>query len=240
MASASAKEANEAHGLPVIFTNGQRVFYDKQVFAGNPRISETRNPKRDYVAIRDFPGCRPYIKAYHKFNFEFDPDFRARPGELYIDRAEPGDYILIEPNVKTLLRLGPNKDWGFSRWQEVAKMDLPFVQAGEKGKPALEGVKRIFTTDFRAAARLLSGAKLLVTTDGALHHAAAALGIPAVVIWGGVASPVNLGYKTHKNIWHGAEPCGTHSRDCEHCRRALDAVTVEEVKQAILEAYEGR
>ena len=235
MATAEAKRVNLQTGKRVAFTNGQRIFYDEQIFKGNHRIANA--PANDVVPVFDAPGRRPYIKEILEDRFVFREDFKASPGELFIERQPKQDYILIEPNTKADFKLGQNKDWGFDRWQEVANLDLPFMQTGVADKQGLAGVSRVVTNSFRDALKVLSGARLLVTTDGALHHAAAALGVPAVVIWGGVASPKNLGYDMHKNIWHGAEPCGMHSKVCDHCKRALDAVTVEEVKQAVLEAY---
>ncbi len=77
--------------------------------------------------------------------------------------------------------------------------------------------KWVETPTFRNALAILSKAKLFVGTDGGLHHAAAALGIPSVVIWTGFSSPRHLGYDTHRNIHDGSEPCGTFNSVCKHC-----------------------
>jgi hypothetical protein len=55
-----------------------------------------------------------------------------------------------------------------------------------------------------------------------------------VVLWGGLVSPTILGYEFHRNIWYGAEPCGSRYV-CAHCREAMESITVEEVKVAIEE-----
>ena len=103
---------------------------------------------------------------------------------------------------------------------------------GTVDKKRLNNAKFIQTDSFMDALYWLSGAKLFIGSDGALHHAAAALGIPAIVLWGGMASPVNLGYDFHTNIWHGDEPCGTHSSKCQHCIDALAKISIEEVHEA--------
>ena len=89
------------------------------------------------------------------------------------------------------------------------------------------------TNTFREALQVLSKAKLFVGTDGGLHHAAAALGIPSVVIWTGFTSPRHLGYDTHRNIHDGSEPCGTYDSVCQHCLLKSKAITVEQVLDAV-------
>jgi ADP-heptose:LPS heptosyltransferase len=81
---------------------------------------------------------------------------------------------------------------------------------------------------------VLSLAKGFVGSDGGLHHAAAALNIPATVVWGGFASYKNLGYPDHINIHIEDEntPCGEFS-DCLHCRAIMDSITPEMVIDGI-------
>jgi ADP-heptose:LPS heptosyltransferase len=93
-------------------------------------------------------------------------------------------------------------------------------------------VRRVETSSFRDACRLLSNADLFVGTDGGLHHAAAALGKRAVVVWGGLVSPKILGYDSHINLHSGTHSCGSEG-PCLHCRKALDWVTVDMVVSAI-------
>lgn len=240
MATAQAKEQNEKHKLRVVFTNGERQFYDAAIFKGNPRIAQDLKPGERYVAIPNYPGCRPYIKGYESDRFIWDERFKAKPGELYLSPVEVNaapktPYILIEPSVKGEQQ--QNKDWGWENWQEVARAPFPFLQIGPKGKRLLDGVPYL-ETGFRQALGVLSGASLLVTTDGALHHAAAALGVPAVVIWGGFTSPENLGYDSHRNLWAGVDPCGRWKYPCQHCRDALNAIKPANVIDAIGETLE--
>jgi ADP-heptose:LPS heptosyltransferase len=108
--------------------------------------------------------------------------------------------------------------------------DVRFIQGPGR---RLDGVEQAQTDSFRQACALLSKASLFIGTDGGLHHAAAALGKPAVVIWGGYTHPRNLGYDFHVNLQaNGVEPCGL-TIPCQHCRTAMDRVTVKEVVQAV-------
>lgn len=233
MATADAREASEKYGVRVVFGDGKTRHWS-EVFDRNPLIAKELKPNEQFAWVANYPGRRPYVKQVHKDRFEFWPEFKAKVGDLYPSDPRPkGDYVLIEPNVKQAYWIGKNKDWGFQNWKAlVSKLDCEWYQMG--GEPYLDKKRIIKTRAFTNAINHLAGARLLITTDGALHHAAAALGVPAIVLWGGLASPENLGYDTQTNIWHGDEPCGTHSSKCMHCIEAMKKITVEEV----LEAYE--
>lgn len=242
MSTAQARRENNRTGLRCVFTDGVNEYYEHDVFKNNPRIAQNLRDGERYVAIANFPGCRPYIKGYEHGRYIWDEHFRADPGELFLSSKErkyalPEPYVLIEPCVKGEGQ--KNKDWGWENWLEVAKAPFPFLQIGSREKRRLPGV-RFMETSFRQALGLLKGASLLVTTDGALHHAAAALGVPAVVIWGGFTSPENLGYASHRNLWAGVDPCGRWLEPCKHCRDALDAITPQNVIDAIGETLEIR
>ncbi len=212
----------------------------------------------DYIKLVNGPRCRPYVdyaamaqafKAVfpdrpfttkvrdHRLPWRYT-DWRASAGELYcVERLSPRGYIVVEPNPKA--KGSPNKDWGWAHWQALvhaAKWTRhPYVQLGPAGTRRLDGVGFIETPTFLDAARALSGAAALVATDGGLHHAAAALAVPAVVIFGGMTSPANLGYDEHVNLFEpmgGASPCGQWV-PCRHCREAMGRITVERVAEAL-------
>jgi len=239
MATADAAKAHEVHKVRCVFGDGKRQFWS-EVFENNPKIAKTLEPGERFAWVSNIPQNRPYIEAITPTRFIYRDSFKATPGEIYLtpdETRDKGGYILIEPHTKDKFT-GPNKRWLWDRWcQVVGSFSYDFVQTGPEGTEALPGVRRIVTNTFREALSVLSGARLLVTTDGALHHAAAAMGIPAVVIWGGAASPLNLGYDNHLNLWKGDVPCGTWNGICPHCREALDKVTVKEVADAIAALY---
>lgn len=170
-----------------------------------------------------------------KEKFTWRREFKATPGEIRFTEEEleiwpQENFVYIEPNVKGWL--GPNKDWGFEKWQAVVQF-LPTIRFIQGPGKKLDGVEQAATDSFRQACALLSKAALFIGTDGGLHHAAAALGKPAVVVWGGYTHPRNLGYETHINLQApGVDPCG-FTIPCQHCRTAMDRITVKEVVQAI-------
>jgi len=238
MASAEARYHNELLGKKVVFAHGQKVYWVEEVFKNNPRIEKEPKHGQQIVRIENYPGKRPYIKLVTKERFYWNERFVAEPGEVWLDDEEkklgiPGA-VIVEPNVKAKSPFSMNKAWPWERWQTLVKsLDLPWVQLVHSDVPRLKGVKHVEAT-FREALSHINLASLVVTTDGAFHHAAAALRKPAVVLWGGLVSPLILGYKGHKNIWHGAESCGTVG-ECDHCKQAMASIEVDEVKEAIEE-----
>jgi ADP-heptose:LPS heptosyltransferase len=233
------KRAFTVHKKPLCIGDG--VVRWEEVFDHNPKIS--RQPYPGCVWIPNIMGNRPYIdhpKCRPK-KIAYRNDFKVEPGEIYLSPEEKARYedfsgfVYIEPNVKGTF--SGNKDWGFERWQEVVKR-LPFRFVQGKGR-RLEGVEQVCTESFRDACALLDRADFFVGTDGGLHHAAAALGKRAVVVWGGLVSPKILGYDTHINLHSGTHSCGSYD-PCEHCRKALDWVTVDKVCQAITGLHEER
>lgn len=213
------------------------------LWAGNPRIATPEAVARGVPVqtIVNGPGCRPYIDygrttatcwAY--------TDWRATPGELYdIERRKPQDYVIVEPHIKA--KASPNKDWGWERWQAlIGRLDLDWVQLGPPSTRLLDGVRHIETATFLAACRALTGARAAVLPEGGPHHAAAALGVPAVVIFGAMTSPANTGYDRHVNLVEPADgvpagrslseggPCGMRV-PCGHCARAMASIEPETV-----------
>jgi len=243
MATAEAKAFNEKHNLPVVFANSKTgAPLWSEAFDNNPRILQNPKPGQKCVVIRGHGGGhRPYHNGYDGERFRWNYKFRATPGELWLSKEEkaigiPGA-VLIEPNTKNI-SMSRNKAWPFERWQAVVDaLPLPWVQLGASDMPSLKGVKRINTQSYREALGYVEKCALLVTTDGALHHTAAALGKPAVVLWGGLAPPGILGYAAHKNICHADSWCGL-SAPCNHCKDAMGKITVDEVVEAIREVHQ--
>jgi ADP-heptose:LPS heptosyltransferase len=68
--------------------------------------------------------------------------------------------------------------------------------------------------------------------EGGMHHASAAVGVPAVVIFGGYISPKVTGYEGHINLFTGTGlGCG-NSQPCE-CS-CMAGITVGRVCEAVL------
>jgi len=168
------------------------------------------------------------------------------PGELFFERNElaaaaaaltaldTSRLVIIEPNTK---RQAPNKAWGAVRYSSVAwrlaKEGFEVVQFA--GEQAIAGIPQISAATFKIACAVLRHARLYIGPEGGLHHAAAALQIPAVVIFGGYISPAVTGYKTHTNLFTGqGVGCGRVD-PCGHCRDCMGKITVDDVLTPALE-----
>jgi len=235
MASGDVKEANERTGKKVKLGNGVSMYYEHQVFANNPRMAS--NSDTDVVWVKNYPNHRPYIAGQKNGCMVFNDNYKPKRGEIYLSKEEKmwadkvvkEPFILVEPNVKRTYIHTVNKAW--DKWEALLKHDLPWLQIGDC--TVKKNTKWLETKTFREALAILNKASVFVGTDGGLHHAAAALGIPSVVIWTGFTSPRHLGYDTHRNIHDGSEPCGTYTSVCKHCLLKAKAITVEQVLDAV-------
>lgn len=230
-----ARKAHKKHPNKKVMIGDGSVIEWSELYENIPYLSKTLDP--DGVWVHGAKGFRPYVanERTTKEKMVWRREFKAEPGEIVLTQEEldvwpQSDFVYIEPNIKGWL--GPNKDWGFDKWQKVVNQ-FPSLRWIQGPGTKLEGVEQAQTDSFRQACALLSKAALFVGTDGGLHHAAAALGKPAIVIWGGFTHPRNLGYDFHINLQaKGIEPCG-NLKPCNHCKDAMNKVTVEMVVNAI-------
>jgi Glycosyltransferase family 9 (heptosyltransferase) len=219
-----------------------------ELWEGNPIIAKPEQVAAGEPVHRLINGsnCRPYIKSLSVDAGLQCTDWKAADhvGRLYLTKAELaaghdlakrlGPYIVIEPGLK--LKASRNKLWGAERYQAVvdALPELRFAQMTHAGSTLLRGVSGMAMATFRQACGVLASASAYVGAEGGLHHAAAALGIPAVVIFGGFISPNVTGYPWHMNLADDGpgSPCGKW-KPCEHCRMAMEGITVNRVVMAI-------
>lgn len=250
MATATARELRQKHPhAKIVVGDGAREHWSA-IYENNPHLSRLAQiaPGDEVVWLREYPGNRPYLD-YEKIiplkRHFFRREFRARPGELYFSPQEKaqaaeltqrlGQFIVIEPNIKGTFS-GNNKDWGFDKWQQVVNRmgaQYRFIQLGPPESRTLIGVERISTVNFRLACAILARARGCATSEGGLHHAAGALSIPGVVIFGGHTHPDTTGYDVHTNLYvEKGSPCGMLA-PCRHCRKCMEAITVDMVVAAL-------
>lgn len=160
------------------------------------------------------------------------------PGEIYFDKDEKQealkfvrkDFVVIEPNIKN--GTSPNKFWSIEKYQQVVNflIDKNFeVIQFKVGAYRLKNVREIYTSNFRLACALLEHAKLYVGNEGGLHHASAALNVPAVIYYGGYTLPSMTGYHGQRFLFReDGSPCGQRV-ECEHCREISKQITAEEM-----------
>lgn len=233
-----------ARGKRIAFGDRHKIIwgpYSADIFRGNPNIAK---PGMEYVEgiewINYYKGNRLYNRAGHG-KWIWNLDFRPTPGEIYFDDREKqfaetidNGFILIEPNVPWNKSVAPNKDWGLAKYQAVADaLSAAGYEVAQfsHGRDRLTGVNVINAMTFRAALAALFCAQMAILPEGGLHHGAAALKVPAVIIFGGFIPAEVTGYSMHKNLTGGAEACGSWHQ-CPHCRQAMDAIMVDHVLEA--------
>jgi len=155
-------------------------------------------------------------------------------------------FIVVEPDTNREW-FGELRAWPFERWQTVVdtlRKQLPGVQVVQLGlanSPILEGVLSLCgQTNFRQAALVQRSSALFIGTEGGLMHAAAAVGTPSVILWGGVTVPDFAGYPQHhdiicKNV--SCAPCG-HLGWCDNGHICMNEISAEEVIAEILSVYD--
>lgn len=241
MATAQVRELNERTGKRVAVVDRMGRLRWSEAFENNPRIvaPNTISPAESANVARlvNAGGARPYIRAKTETHWYWQ-QWDIKPGELYLTHEEHArgavvgaGTVLVEPNTKVQ---DGNKAWPFERWQAVVSaLDLNWVQVGTSESRWLNGVRFIPTT-VREAFAVLASARLFVGTEGALHHAAAALNTPAIVLWSEFISPAFTGYAGQRNIRQTNAVCGSR-RPCASCRASMEAITVDQVVRAITE-----
>jgi hypothetical protein len=234
-----------ARGKRIAFGDGSKIIWDHHseiIFRGNPNIAapgSEDSPDLEWIA--HYRGHRLYNRMVSD-HWVFNYDFRPIPGEMFFSddelawaKSQKTGFIIVEPNLPEWKSVAPNKRWPADRYEKVARY---LVKSGHDVRQFVYGsghripyAKPIKTPTFRHALAVLARALLHIGAEGGLHHGAAAVGIPAVVLFGGFTPPEVTGYPTHTNLTGGAKACGSlHA--CPHCREAMEAISVDEVYEA--------
>lgn len=244
MATGLARGA-AARGKRIAFGTGGKIIWDHNsptIFKDNPNIAPPGSEGAgDIEWIRFHKGHRIYNK-HRGDRWVWNYKFKIVAGELFFtanelqaaERAGAG-FVIIEPNVPQQKSVAQNKQWPVDRYAAVAAAlkanGIDVRQFSYAGGLLLPGVTEIKTASFRDALAVLSRARLYIGPEGGLHHGAAAVGIPGVVLFGGFIPPQVTGYQTHTNLTGGALACGS-LRDCAHCRKAMKSISVDHVLAA--------
>jgi hypothetical protein len=201
-------------------------------------------PGEDSLAtLVDSPLARPYRACFNPEGSCWKP-YKPRPAEISFTSRElqlaalvGSGFALIEPHVKVWRDGASNRDWGWDRYSALvsSRPHLRWVQVGKPDRATLPGVCRVPTNSFREACAVLARAAVYVGPEGGMHHAAAALGIPALVIFGGYIAPEVTGYSSHVNLFSG-EGLGCGRREscgCDCMSRILPDAVVQALDKVL-------
>ena len=224
-----------------------RVVYERPrwhpAWDHNPRIARL-DETGDFQELVARDGyLRPYIARKEGDRWTWRAWGPPR-GELYFTPdeldfgAQHAGHIIVEPNLKNGAPVA--KQWGWVRWNKLAwlmnKRGIRLAQLGDPTAPRLDRVEVIRTPTMRHAAAVLARAAAAVLPEGGLHHVAAAVGTPAVVIFGGYIAPAVTGYADQVNLFppDARWPLGCGSRHrCEHCAAAMVSIAPEAVAKEL-------
>lgn len=247
MATGMARGA-KARGKRIAFGDGKRILWSagaEEIFRDNPNIAAPGSERDwDIEWVEYYKGKRIYNRQGDG-RWIWNYSFKALSGELFFSEAEQrhalqsvSDFVLMEPNVPQQKSVSKNKDWGFEKYVSLArKFSLAGFRvsqfAASRAVQSLDCAVTIDARSFRQAVSILSRAVLYVGPEGGLHHGAAAVSVPAVVLFGGFIPPQVTGYDEHINLTGGAEACGSLA-PCDHCKAAMNAISVDEVYEAAM------
>jgi hypothetical protein len=237
-----------ARGKRIAFGDGRRILWDNNselIFRGNPNIAPPGHegaPDLEWMPF--YKGHRIYNRHDAANNrWVWNMDFRPTPGQMFFDPIEKvagqryaSRFIIVEPNIEQWKSIAPNKDWGRAKYQEIVdRLNAEGWRVAQFAYgPMLSGVEALRSKNFRDALSILSNAALYIGPEGGLHHGAAAVGINAVVLFGGFIPPSVTGYPNHANLTGGSDACGS-LKPCAHCTKAMAAISVDDVYKAAKE-----
>lgn len=226
------------------------------IWDGNPILIRPEEygsiPIDQSIDLLSAPNARPYI--VYPFTAEsgwtFNTAFRCRDhvAKIYLTYAEITTGLALRDDLGSFILIDvwskhPNLRWPIEAWQALVdhRRDLTFVQQIYNSVPWLTGsnVVHVATPSFRAACGVLAAAAVYVRGESGMNHAAAALSIPNVAIWGGCMNyDVMGGYPQQIAIGVSPPYCGSYM-PCGHCAAIMAGIPMLDVSSAIDRALAG-
>lgn len=191
---------------------------------GNPDINEvtTESKQADKTILFNYPMYEGYpdtpMRRHLGVYFAENAEVALSPGWKPTLHLLADNQVGLEhkkPVITFAVRTGWSryKEWPLDRWPELIKQfpDYQFIQLGAAGETEIEGAQYMCgKLTLRESFSVLKQSVLFVGLDSVFNHAAAALEIPAVIMFGST-SPIGSGYSTATNLWSNlrCSPCIT-------------------------------
>lgn len=164
-------------------------------------------------------------------------------------------FVIINPDTKNTT-LANNKDWGMNNWQKLVDLLHPYVDVVRlkppKGivdvsgqvnynQPSLNNVIELLKENIRRSFAIARYSEAIITSEGGLHHFAAAIHKKAFVLYGGVIGPKQTGYEGQTQYYSEdpLAPCG-YQTPCKHCKACMELIDPFRVYQDVMEYLNGK
>lgn len=234
LAAGQAQRHFDTTGVPSLIVDTHDRPRWHPIWQDNPVVlhpDEVVDVERDaYNRLLSAPNARPYIiyPFTAQSGWTFNRAFHARDhvARIYLTDAEKyrgihvrhgGPFVLIEPWSKHANLRWPREHW-HALVQAIRHAGYRVVQHTHNATDyVVDGTDTILTGNFREACGILNSASLYIRGESGMCHAAAALGIPQVTIWGACMDwDVLGGYPKQYGIVGDGDACGSY-KPCTHC-----------------------
>ncbi len=231
------------------------------ILEGNPDINEvtSENKQADKIIAFQYPMKLGYpdipMNRHLGTYFADDADVTLPSDWKPVLHLLADNQVKLEhkkPIVTFAVKTGWSKykDWPFERWSELIKLfpGFQFIQLGAVGEPKIEGAQYMCgKLTIRESFSVLKQSNLFIGLDSVFNHAAAALEVPAIILFGST-SPIGSGYPNAMNLWANLEcgPCyredntkAVHKKPpCPFSHECMvDFMTVDKVAQAVRQSF---
>ena len=152
-------------------------------------------------------------------------------------------FLTIEPCTNKDY-FGNLRAWPFERWQAVVDAirthspETAVVQVGLTDSKTLKGVLDLCgKMTFRETVALIGKARLFMGTEGGLMHAANAVKVEAIIVWGGLTLPEFAGYPEKHHIICSrvsCAPCG-HKGFCDKEHKCMKDIEESKVISMVMD-----
>jgi ADP-heptose:LPS heptosyltransferase len=167
--------------------------------------------------------------------------------EIYLTEEEISWGIDFNSKYKHPICINPtsacsnNQEWDFYKWEDLVNIlsskGLNILQIGKADEKYVSGcIDLRGQFSLRECIAILNASKCFIGVDSFWQHAASALKIPAIVLFGD-SSPTIWGHDNNNNIYKGYEcsPCFEilYGQTCPYNKKCMNDISVKEVLDKI-------
>ena len=188
-----------------------------------------------YLEIRQSKNPEKHVLTESLEKLGLSPEIQKPKFFITEKEREKRDNLLEKFKGKPLIAINtvckePTKDWIPSYWHELIDHladKYIIVQLGDQNEIQSDKVVSFAgQLDLRDSIAVLEKCNLFIGGVSFLMHAASAVGVRSVIIYGGRETPQNSGYDNNINLYQKIDcgPCWIHEEDGEVCQNNLECL----------------